>query len=436
MPQIAKGLQQRIKVARGSNTAFQNAFADFMALCSEALNPNISRAAVDEMLIQHMLTERIIRNIFDVDFVRRNVIAAEVEKVIDALTGQHFNRADFLGALDRFYLAIEKAAGSLVDFSDKQGFINTVYERFFQGFSVRVADTHGIVYTPQEVVEFMVAAADELLQREFGKRLGDEGVCVIDPCTGTGNFVINLLRRVAQGNPRELERFYGERLFANEVMLMPYYIASLNIEHEFYERSKRYEPFEGLCFVDTLDLAEGDMPELFPEFSQRNSERVERQKKAKINVVIGNPPYNVGQMNEYDNNRNRKHKTIDDRVSRTYFKDSQASSVTKADDVYIKFFRWATDRLDGRDGLVCFISNNNFVSGISFDGFRKHVMDDFSRIWHFDLAGGYRDGENEGENIFGSSSSVGVGITFALYKSNHTNSKLRYSTDPREPNHF
>ena len=279
VPQIAQGLQQRINVARVSNAAFQRAFADFMALCSEALNPNISRAAVEEMLIQHLLTERLIRRVFDQEnFVRRNVIAAEVEKVIDALTGQHFNRREFLGSLDRFYLAIEKAAGSLADFSDKQGFINTVYERFFQGFSVRVADTHGIVYTPQEVVEFMVAATDELLGREFGKRLGDAGVCVIDPCTGTGNFVINLLRRVARENPRELERFYRERLFANEVMLMPYYIASLNIEHEFYERSGRYETFDGLCFVDTLDLAEGDMPEMFPEFSQRNSARVERQK--------------------------------------------------------------------------------------------------------------------------------------------------------------
>ena len=239
VPQIAQGLQDRINEARVSNPAFQRAFADFMALCSEALNPNISRDAVEEMLIQHLLTERLIRRVFDQEnFVRRNVIAAEVEKVIDALTGQHFNRREFLGSLDRFYLAIEKAADRLADFSDKQGFINTVYERFFQGFSVRVADTHGIVYTPQEVVEFMVAATDELLQREFGKRWATRASASSTPAPARATSWCNLLRRVARENPRELERFYRERLFANEVMLMPYYIASLNIEHEFYEQQR------------------------------------------------------------------------------------------------------------------------------------------------------------------------------------------------------
>ena len=428
VPQIAQGLQQRINAARVSNAAFQRAFADFMALCSEALNPNISRAAVEEMLIQHLLTERLIRRVFDQEnFVRRNVIAAEVEKVIDALTGQHFNRREFLGSLDRFYLAIEKAAGSLADFSDKQGFINTVYERFFQGFSVRVADTHGIVYTPQEVVEFMVAATDELLGREFGKRLGDEGVCVIDPCTGTGNFVVQLLRRVARENRQQLERFYRERLFANEVMLMPYYIASLNIEREFYDQSGHYEAFDGLCFVDTLDLAEGKIVPLGGGFSEKNNARVERQKAAKINVIIGNPPYNVGQLNENDNNKNRKYEVVDRRVRETYAADSRATNKNALYDAYVKFFRWASDRLENRDGLVCFISNNGFIDGKAFDGFRRDLLEDFTQIFHFDLAGNYRKGKNEGENIFGSITSVGVGITFALRNSDHTCTELHFN---------
>jgi hypothetical protein len=252
IPHIALGLKEKIDTAHKSNKKFQTAFETFMELCRAALNPNIAPAAADEMLIQHMLTERLIRKVFDVEeFARRNVIASEVENVIDALSSGHFNRTEFLGALDRFYTAIEEAADRLATFSEKQEFINHVYERFFQGYSIKVADTHGIVYTPQPIVDFMCAAVEEVLQNEFGKKLGDEGVYVLDPATGTGNFIVNLLRRCS---PRTLDSFYKHHLFANEVMLMPYYIASLNIEHEYYALTGKYEPFEGVCFVDTNQM--------------------------------------------------------------------------------------------------------------------------------------------------------------------------------------
>jgi predicted helicase len=324
-----------------------------------------------------------------------------------------FDRTEFLKSLDRFYNAIESAARLLPDFSDKQHFLNTVYERFFQGYSVKVADTHGIVYTPQEIVNFMCASVAEVLEKEFGKSLSSPDVYIIDPCTGTGNFIVNLLRRIPG---RDLPRVYRERLFANEVMLLPYYIAALNIEHAYYETTGTYEPFEGLCFADTLDLAEGSQHQL-GFMTEKNAERVERQRRAPITVVIGNPPYNMNQQNENDNNKNRKYEVIDKRVAETYSKDSKASSKTALSDPYVKFFRWATDRLQGRDGIVAFVSNNSFVDQHAFDGMRKHLFDDFTGIYHLDLHGNVRRNpklSGTTHNVFGIQ--VGVGITVAVRK--------------------
>ena len=413
---IATQLKTKIDAAHQDNPAFQRQFDEFIQLCRRSLNPNISMEAVDEMLIQHLMTEPIIRRVFNVPhFSQTNVIAAKIEEVIRSLTSSYFSRSEFYGGpLDKFHRAIEEASEDL-DFSDKQTFINTVYERFFQGYSVKVADTHGIVYTPQEIVDFMCAAVEEALQTEFGKKLGDEGVVIIDPATGTGNFVVNLLRRAHQRNLREFEGFYRERLFANEVMLMPYYIASLNIEREYYELTGRAAPFEGLCFVDTLDLARERQ---LTFFNEKNTERVERQKAADINVIIGNPPYNVGQVNENDNNKNRKYDVIDQRIRETYAKDSNATLKNQLYDAYVRFWRWATDRLDDRPGIVCYVSNNSFVDQFAFDGMRKHLMQDFDQIYHLDLHGNVRQNpkiSGTTHNVFGIQ--VGVGVTLALRRS-------------------
>ena len=347
VPDLARGLVEKIQQAHKDNPPFQAAFEKFFDLCRAALNPNIRVQAVDEMLVQHLLTERLFRTVFNnPEFVKRNAIAAEVERVIEALVSHSFDRTEYLKSLDRFYRAIEGAARWLPDFSEKQHFLNTVYERFFQGYSVKVADTHGIVYTPQEIVNFMCASVAEVLEKEFGRSLSSPDVFIIDPCTGTGNFIVNLLRSMPR---RDLPRVYREQLFANEVMLLPYYIASLNIEHAYYELTGTYEPFEGLCFVDTLDLAEGSQHQL-GFMTEKNAQRVERQRKAPITVVIGNPPYNMNQQNENDNNKNRKYEVIDRRVADTYGSASRATNKGALSDPYIKFFRWASDRLQGRDG--------------------------------------------------------------------------------------
>lgn len=429
VPDLAKGLESKIAEAHKANPNFRKAFADFFELCKTSLNPNLSQAAVDEMLIQHILTERLIREIFDnPEFVRRNVIAAEVEKVMLAMTSQSFDRNTYLRELDRFYIAIERAARTMTDFSDKQHFLNTVYERFFQGYSVKLADTMGIVYTPQEIVDFMCASVAEVLEKEFGKKLWSDDVYIIDPCTGTGNFIVNLIRRIPKN---KLEEVYRKRLFANEIMLLPYYIAALNIEHAYYEQAGTYEPFEGLCFVDTLDLAQGRAGSdtaIFDEFfNEKNAQRVSRQKKAPITVVIGNPPYNAHQENENDNNKNRKYPIVDKRISETYAKDSKATLKAALGDAYVKFFRYAIDRLEGRDGIVCFVSNNSFVDQNAFDGMRKHLMQDFSTIYHVDLHGNVRQNpklSGTTHNVFGIQ--VGVGVTVAVRAQRHTKKQLCY----------
>ncbi len=422
IPDLAQGLLARIAEEHAKNAKFVSAFATFLELCRTTLNPQISRETVDEMLVQHLLTERLFRTVFNnSDFTRRNVIAAEIEKVIEALTSRAFNRNDFEKSLDRFYVAIEGAARTLDSWVEKQHFLNTVYERFFQGYSVKQADTHGIVYTPQEIVEFMCASVEEVLQREFHTSLSAPGVQVLDPCVGTGNFIVNILRRISGST---LAYKYANDLFCNEIMLLPYYIASLNIEHAYYERTGEYKPFEGICFADTLELAEGKQPSLFVE---ENTERVQREKAAPIMVVIGNPPYNAEQINENDNNKNRKYKIIDERIQKTYAKDSIASNKNALSDAYVKFFRWAIDRLQGRDGVVCFVSNNSFVDQIAFDGMRRHLLQDFTQIYHVDLHGNVRKNpklSGTTHNVFGIQ--VGVGITIAIRSPQYTQQGLFY----------
>jgi predicted helicase len=429
IPDLAQGLLARISEEHAKNPKFVSAFAAFLELCRTSLNPQISRETVDEMLVQHLLTERLFRTIFNnPDFINRNVIAAEIEKVIRALTSRAFNRNDFERSLDRFYIAIEGAAKTLDNWTEKQHFLDTVYERFFQGFSIKQADTHGIVYTPQEIVEFMCASVEEVLQREFHTSLSTPGVQVLDPCVGTGNFIVNILRRISGST---LAHKYAHDLFCNEIMLLPYYIASLNIEHAYYERTGQYQSFEGICFADTLELAQGQQPSLFVE---ENTERVEREKAAPIMVVIGNPPYNAWQKSENDNNKNRRYPVIDERIRQTYVKDSNATLNNTLYDSYIRFFRWATDRLQGRDGVVCFVSNNSFVDQIAFAGMRKHLLQDFNLIYHLDLHGNTRKNPSLSgttHNVFGIR--VGVGITVAVRNSQYHKQKLYYF---RVPEHW
>ena len=274
VPELGDKLAALIETERQNNPHFQEAFTSFHRQCRASINPNLSVVAVEEMLIQHLLTERIFATVFkNRDFTRRNIIAREIEKVIDVLTEHALNRDQFLESLDPFYVAIEQTAATITDFSQKQGFLNTVYEQFFQGFSVKVADTHGIVYTPQPIVDFMVKSVEHILQTEFNRSLSDTGVNIIDPFVGTGNFIVRIMQEL---DPISLERKYTAdppELQCNEVMLLPYYIASLNIEQQFYTATNRYASYQGICLVDTFEVTEARQTQLF---TPANTERVEK----------------------------------------------------------------------------------------------------------------------------------------------------------------
>ena len=387
------------------NARFQEAFADFCHQCQEAINPNLSKSAVEEMLIQHLLTERIFRTVFDnPDFTRRNIIAREIENVIDALIQQSYNRSELLRELNPFYSAIERAAATFIDFSQKQHFLNTVYEQFFQGFSVKVADTHGIVYTPQPIVNFMVKSVSHLLETEFGRSLSDTGVHLIDPFVGTGNFIVRLVQEISK---TALKTKYSDELHCNEVLLMPYYIASMNIEHEFYVATKQYQPFDNLCLVDTFDLTTERQLSMF---APENTRRVEEQKQTQMFVVIGNPPYNARQMDENDANRNRKYPELDRQIQETYAQASSATNKTSLYDPYVKAIFWALDRIEG-EGIVAFITNHNFITGQAFDGMRKHLSEACDAIYLLDLGGNVRKGHAGNSNVF----DIQVGVSINLF---------------------
>jgi predicted helicase len=415
IPTLAESVLKILNEQRKTNRAFQQAFDGFMGLVQQSINPSLSVEAVEEMLIQHLLTRRIFTSIFNAtDFLSKNAVAYELELVIQTLVqGYGVSVEDFLKPLDRFYKALELAAGATDDYSQKQTFLNHVYEKFFQGFAVKVADTHGIVYTPQPIVDFMVKSVEAALQRDFNKSLAHEGVHILDPFVGTGNFILRVVREIHAQNPAALRSKYLNELHCNEVMLLPYYIACLNIEHLYFELTGEYLPFPGICLVDTFELVEDRQLGMF---TSDNTDRVQRQKDAPIYVVIGNPPYNSQQVNANDNNHNRKYPSIDKRVAETYSKDSYASNRADLIDPYVKAFRLASDRiLERGEGIVCFVTNNGFLDGIAFDGLRKHLRKDFNAIWLYDLRGNARtSGEQrrkEKGNVFNDAIRVGVAIT-------------------------
>lgn len=427
LPAVLTALRQMIETAHDANESFRQAEDKFLVHAQEAINPALTDADVREMLIQHILTEEIFAKVFDdSDFHQHNNVARELY----ALEGAFFTGAlkrQTLKGLESYYAAIRAAAAQIASHSEKQTFLKVIYENFYKVYNAKAADRLGVVYTPNEIVRFMIDGADWLCEKHFGKNLIDKDVEILDPATGTGTFISELLEHF-RGQPKKLAHKYKHELHANEVAILPYYVANLNIEATYAAITGEYEEFPNLCFVDTLDnvglhtAARGVSAELFGSVSEENVARIKRQNSKRISVVIGNPPYNANQANENDNNKNREYPSIDARIKQTYIAESTAQK-TKLYDMYARFFRWASDRLD-KNGVLAFVTNRSFIESRTFDGFRKTVAQEFADIYVVDLGGDVRANpklSGTKHNVFGIQ--TGVAISFMVKRTTDAKEK-------------
>ena len=419
IPVIVETLRKKIIGTREKNPGFVVVQNIFLELCKTEINPDITIDDIREMLIQHILTSDIFNKIFDdPDFHRHNTIASELENLTTILF-TYAERRNLLNSIEHYYEAINATAAGITDHHEKQKFLKVLYENFYKVYNPKAADRLGVVYTPNEIVSFMVKSTDYLLHKHFGRTLADRNVEILDPATGTGTFICEIIEHAIP--KQDLDYKFKNEIHANEVAILPYYIANLNIEYTFKQKMQYYAEFPNLCFVDTLDNTEalkfeGKMHDLYG-LSSENTERIRRQNLKKISVIIGNPPYNANQMNENENNKNREYPFIDKRIKNTFIKYSTAQK-TKVYDMYARFYRWAMDRLE-RNGVLAMITNRSFIDSRTFDGFRKCIQSDFSHCYIIDTRSDVRANPKIAgttHNVFGIQ--TGVAIMFLIKKEN------------------
>jgi predicted helicase len=343
-----------------------------------------------------------------------------MQKMLDLLEAQTIQE-DF-DTLQKFYESVRMRAADIDNAAGKQRIIIELYDKFFKTAFPGMVEKLGIVYTPVEVVDFIIHSVNDLLKKEFGRTLADENVHILDPFTGTGTFITRLLQSGLIGQ-RELEHKYQHEIHANEIVLLAYYIAAVNIENAFHDMTgdaTTYKAFDGICLTDTFQLGETDASTvLFSEMFPQNSERVSAQKKTPLRVIIGNPPYSVGQKSANDNAQNQSYTKLDGRIAATYAAATDATNKNSLYDSYIKAFRWSTDRLDPENGgIIAFVSNGAWLDGNSTDGLRQCLQKEFSSIWVFNLKGNARtQGElrrKEAGNVFGGGSRTPIAITLLV----------------------
>jgi predicted helicase len=398
----------------------KEAFENFLNGLQNNINPSITKREAVEMLSQHIITKPVFEALFvGYSFVESNAISVSMQTMLELLEAQAIEKDT--ETLQKFYDSVKTRAEGIDNAEGKQRIIIELYDKFFKTAFPKMVEQLGIVYTPVEVVDFIIHSVNDVLKKEFNRSLSDENIHILDPFTGTGTFITRLLQS-GLIEKTDLPRKYKFELHANEIVLLAYYIAAVNIENAYHDllgAETEYESFEGIVLTDTFQMTENaNRDKLFSEMFPQNSERVEAQKKTPLRIIFGNPPYSVGQKSANDNAQNQIYPKLDERIARTYAAASNAGLNKSLYDAYIKAFRWSSDRLDKNGGIICFVSNGSWLDGNSQDGFRKHLEKEFSTIYIFNTRGNARtQGElrrKEAGNVFGSGSRTPISITLLV----------------------
>jgi len=409
--QIANRHVTRIRAALAIQEK-RAAFDEFVGELRSNINPGVGEIEAVDMLAQHIVTKPVFDALFkDYGFAEHNPVSKAMQRMLDILDDQGLDAES--RTLEGFYHSVRVRAEGIDNHEGRQRVIIELYDKFFKTALPKTADALGIVYTPVEVVDFIIRSTEQALAKHFGRSLSDEGVQIIDPFVGTGTFPVRLLQS-GLIKQEDLPRKYASELHANEIVLLAYYIAAINIEAAFLEKAGGdYQPFEGIVLTDTFQLAEGAAKLDGMDVLEGNSERVKRQRTQDITVVVGNPPYSVGQDSANDDNQNLKYEALDERIKHTYVARSTATNKNSLYDSYIRAIRWASDRIKD-EGIVAYVSNGGYIDGNTADGLRKSLVDEFDAIYCYNLRGNQRTaGEQsrmEGGKIFGSGSRNTVAI--------------------------
>lgn len=414
---IAQGYMERINRLIAAPGPHKAAFDDFLDGLRKNINPSVTPGEVVEMLAQHMITKPVFEALFDdYSFVRSNPVSKALQGMVNLLEEQALEKDTLV--LSRFYESVKMRVSGIDNAEGRQRIIIELYDKFFRTAFPLTVEKLGIVYTPVEVVDFINRSVADVLQATFGRSLSDENVHVLDPFTGTGTFIARMIQS-GLINAEALPRKYAYELHANEIVLLAYYIASINIENAYHATQNEdvaYTPFNGICLTDTFQLGETDDTNwLYAPALPQNSERVQAQQKTPIQIIIGNPPYSVGQKSANDDAQNQSYPRLEKRIGVTYAAQSNQTNKNSLYDSYIKAFRWASDRLNKtQGGIIAFVSNGYWLDGNAMDGLRKCLEEEFSAIYVFNVRGGVRgkmgeSAKKEGMNVF--NIMTGVAIT-------------------------